>query len=347
MKKVADGSENNSGHAPLAFEMTPVESAQTAEMVEQFVATLPTGEELDLFALETAAFRLLPERLVKFLRSFRQREPAGAILIRGWNVDDGAIGPTPEHWRGRPALSPTLREEAFLAMVSSVLGDIFSWSTVQGGQLVQDLLPVRGEEMDKSAGSSASLLELHNEDAFSPLRCDYLGLMCMRNDDRVPTAYAALDGVVLTSAQRRILAEPRFVLTPDPEHLKRSAERGEDAPEPLKSGVLFGAPDHPYLALDELFIEVDPNDHEARSALDALLDELKRVQQDIALAPGELLFLDNYRAVHGRRPFTARYDGRDRWVKRISVTRNLRRSRAARASADSPVVLTGMASLAT
>ncbi|MBP2478023.1 putative NAD(P)/FAD-binding protein YdhS [Crossiella equi] len=34
----------------------------------------------------------------------------------------------------------------------------------------------------------------------------------------------------------------------------------------------------------------------------------------------------NKRAVHGRRPFTARYDGTDRWLRRINITADLRRS---------------------
>jgi hypothetical protein len=51
-----------------------------------------------------------------------------------------------------------------------------------------------------------------------------------------------------------------------------------------------------------------------------------------------VLFVDNYRAVHGRRPFTARYDGTDRWLKRIGVSRDLRRSRDAGATGAARVI---------
>jgi hypothetical protein len=37
-------------------------------------------------------------------------------------------------------------------------------------------------------------------------------------------------------------------------------------------------------------------------------------------------------------PFTARYDGTDRWLKRINVTHDLRRSRAMRASAGNRLI---------
>ena len=70
----------------------------------------------------------------------------------------------------------------------------------------------------------------------------------------------------------------------------------------------------------------------------ALSETLAKVEQDVLLAPGDVLFIDNYRAVHGRRPFTARYDGTDRWLKRISVSRDLRRSRDARATAAARVI---------
>jgi hypothetical protein len=179
-----------------------------------------------------------------------------------------------------------------------------------------------------------------------PLRCDYLALLCLRNDDKVPTTYAPLDAAQLTAEQRAVLAEPRFALTPDSEHVRRAVERGETPPAPPKTGVLFGDPRDPYLAVDEFFIEVEPGDDEARDALDALLRQLRTSQQDVALEPGDLLVIDNYRAVHGRKPFQARYDGRDRWLKRVGITRDLRKSRAARASAESQVIITGITALA-
>ena len=53
--------------------------------------------------------------------------------------------------------------------------------------------------------------------------------------------------------------------------------------------------------------------------------ELERVQQEVVVGPGTLLVVDNYLAVHGRRAFEVRYDGTDRWLKKLTVSRNLRR----------------------
>ncbi|MFD8754745.1 TauD/TfdA family dioxygenase [Kitasatospora sp. NPDC059577] len=70
------------------------------------------------------------------------------------------------------------------------------------------------------------------------------------------------------------------------------------------------------------------DDREAVEALDRLMAELTRVQQEVVVGPGTLLVVDNYQAAHGRRSFKARYDGTDRWLKKITVSRNLRRNLA-------------------
>jgi enduracididine beta-hydroxylase len=91
----------------------------------------------------------------------------------------------------------------------------------------------------------------------------------------------------------------------------------------------------PYIRLDPYFMDRDQLDPEAQEALDAIVRSLDAALQDLVLRPGDFVFIDNYRTVHGRRPFKARYDGHDRWLKRINITKDLRKSRDARlASAE-------------
>jgi alpha-ketoglutarate-dependent taurine dioxygenase len=85
-------------------------------------------------------------------------------------------------------------------------------------------------------------------------------------------------------------------------------------------------------------MEVGDDDPEAHEAFHILCDALERQLREIVLSPGMVLFIDNYRAVHGRKPFRARYDGTDRWLKRINITRDLRKSRAYRMASDSRVI---------
>ncbi len=51
-----------------------------------------------------------------------------------------------------------------------------------------------------------------------------------------------------------------------------------------------------------------------------LVNEAKR---DVVIEPGCLLVLDNRRCVHARSDFKAYYDGRDRWLQRMAVVRDL------------------------
>jgi alpha-ketoglutarate-dependent taurine dioxygenase len=59
---------------------------------------------------------------------------------------------------------------------------------------------------------------------------------------------------------------------------------------------------------------------------------------DVILQPGDIYFIDNFRAVHGRKPFKANYDGNDRWLKRINITRDLRKSRTYRSNPTSRII---------
>jgi L-asparagine oxygenase len=74
-------------------------------------------------------------------------------------------------------------------------------------------------------------------------------------------------------------------------------------------------------------------DDQARRALEAVVAAIDAGLSDLVAEAGDLLIIDNFRAVHGRKPFTARYDGGDRWLKRVNVARDLRRSRPRRGSA--------------
>jgi L-asparagine oxygenase len=48
------------------------------------------------------------------------------------------------------------------------------------------------------------------------------------------------------------------------------------------------------------------------------------------LTPGEIIFIDNRRAVHGRSPFFPRYDGNDRHLIRCFATLDYEKSEYAR-----------------
>ncbi|MEG9883083.1 MAG: TauD/TfdA family dioxygenase [Hyphomicrobiales bacterium] len=85
---------------------------------------------------------------------------------------------------------------------------------------------------------------------------------------------------------------------------------------------MSGGNDDPLMVFDpDLMVGVG---EESGRAIKALKGELDRNRKGVVLKVGDLLIIDNLKAVHGRTPFVARYDGGDRWLQRLVVKRDLR-----------------------
>ncbi|MGW2786682.1 guanitoxin biosynthesis L-enduracididine beta-hydroxylase GntD [Streptomyces populi] len=330
----------------LHYDITPTDLATIENLLARVDAAYshPEAPEFLLDAPQLAAG--LPAGLTRFLRAFRLTETSAAVVVRGLPVDDAGVGPTPLHWSQQADPASTRREEFFFALVASVLGEPFGWSTLQDGRLVHNVIPIPGEECQQSGHGSTDLLEWHTEDGFHPNRCDYLGLMGVRNHGEVPTTYASIATLDLPEDYLEVLSEPRFLIRPDTEHLRNARRNGADSPStvqqigtaPQPTAVLFGGVDRPYLRIDPYFMSSVPGDDHAADALELVVKQLEANLEDVVVHAGEVLFIDNFRAVHGRRPFQAAYDGTDRWLKKLVLSRDLRSSRALRTSAGSRIL---------
>lgn len=325
------------------------------ELSAEVAARYKTPENPDLHLDAAIYAHEIPRRVRQELNAFKQREPRGALLvISQYPISDEKIGPTPAHWKFEMNGSSRCVEEAMLLVLfGSLLGDCIGWSTQQEGRIVHDILPIRGNEQEQLGTGSEQVLCWHTEDAFHPLRGDYLGMACLRNPDGVPTTFASLDGIELDPRHWQLLFEPHFTIRPDESHLRKNrlAERAESDADPSsyerieqmqsappKIAVLYGDPKAPYLRLDPYFMDPVRDHPEAQAALDALIAAIERRLEDLVLRPGDFCFIDNYQGVHGRRPFRARYDGTDRWMKRINVVRDLRKSRVERGDATARLI---------
>jgi hypothetical protein len=199
--------------------------------------------------------------------------------------------------------------------------------------MIQDVFPIRGDEHRESGHGSETFLSFHTDDAFRPDSADYLLLFGLRNSDVVPTFIAAVRDVMLSQRERQLLSEPRFCIVPDDEHIRQLELRAPDDPaleraiaardNPEPVPVLFGDPASPRIRIDLPFIRCAGRSPEAERALEDLRAELDRVKQPLVAAPGTLLVLNNHRVAHARDSFTARYDGTDRWLRKIIVSRDL------------------------
>lgn len=308
--------------------------------------------------LPLSAYRL-PDRLVRYLNEFKYNPPAnGYCVISTGVVDDVEIGRTPAHWELETNNDACQAAVMTMCLVSTVLGDIFGWLTQQDGRVVHDILPIQKLECEQLGCGSKEELTWHTEDAFHELRGDYLILMCLRNQDKIPTTLSKPDYSKLTSKQIDILFGKHFTIKPDNSHkpennsaerikvfnggsMKRLESAYEDIlsrnDSPQKIAVLFGNKKDPSLRLDPYFMET-PEDPEVQETLNALIQLVGDSLVEVALNPGEIVVIDNYEVVHGRRAFNARFDGTDRWYKRINVIRDIRRCQQALENKQSRVI---------
>lgn len=329
------------------------EVASIKKLVDEIAAKFDSVEDPELLSHAPVWAQELPRRLRAALVEFRLMEPDCAhFVISGFPIDEDEIGPTPEHWnRPDEKHSPALAYEIFLVLASSLLGEPIGWKTQQHGRIVHDVMPIKGMEQEQIGTGSEMTIWWHTEDAFHPMRGDYLGMMCLRNPDSVPTTFCSLENVKLDPKDWETLFEPHYTIKPDNSHQQENAAP-EDLDElqqvyrrieqmkrhPDKIAILSGDPRSPYVRIDHYFMDRIEDNPRAQEALDNFVKAVDEKIGDLLLQPGDICFIDNMKAVHGRRAFKARYDGQDRWMKRINITRDLRKSRAERSGAGSRII---------
>jgi Fe(II)/alpha-ketoglutarate-dependent arginine beta-hydroxylase len=336
--------------------LTPEDNQELFPMLAELAKSYDTIEDPELIRLAPVLARALPTRLLEFLEDYRLREPSALCLISGVAVDEEELGPTPLHWRDSQYDSPALRQEVFFLLCGSVLGDVFGWATQQDGRIMHDVLPIKGHEHYEIGSNSLQHLSWHTEDAFHPCRGDYVALMCLKNPDLVETVVCDAGDLDWSTLDVEALFEPEFTQMPDNSHRPDNAAGSTgDATidrlrarsfaliqawndDPVKRPLLFGDRNDPYMALDPYHMKTEGWPERSLQAFQGLCDQIETNMKDVSLRPGDCVFIDNFRAVHGRKSFRARYDGTDRWLKRLNITRNLRTSRAWRPSADNRII---------
>lgn len=273
------------------------------------------------------AGRLLPAAAYDALVDFADRpDPSGALLLRG--IDVGALPPTPSS--PTSATGKDLRSETILLTAARVLGQPVGYLPEHGGDLVQQIVPTRSTSDRQVSTSSKVELMFHTEAAFHPHMPRYLLLLCLRGDPSAHTTLASVSEVLphLPTDVVRTLFEPRFRTAVDESYLHgRHNVLGPCIP------VLRGCADATGQGAVSMVLDADlmvGTDPEADEALREISRAIAAHHTAVALDAGDLLVVDNTVAVHGRSPFTPRFDGTDRWLQRAFVVSDLTPSAAER-----------------
>ena len=308
--------------------LQPDEIRRIDALLDEVLAGRP-AIDLQPFLADAAVYaHELPRRLRKLFHDFKLRESSVALCLRNNPFDGAAVGPTPTRSGERGDQSRIGREDVLHLLYGSLLGESFAWASTRDVHFVNQICPcVDDRDRVISTGSNVTF-DLHTEDAYHPFSGDYLGLMCIRNHEQAPTLVAGIDDVDLAPHHAAVLFEPRFRIGANVVH--------QVSPVRETTSVLFGRRDAPYVRLN--VNDTKGVDDEAEAALAALVGALKASMRPVVLAPGESVYVDNLRALHGRPPLSPRYDGDDRWLRGIYLTCDLRKSRALRAAPEARVI---------
>ena len=288
------------------------------------LSPFPSKDSHFLVEIELAK-KDVPTRIARELIEFRKKSNEyGTLLIRNLPVDS-SLPPTPRD--GRVCPKPSYVSECNLLFLMSFLGQFIGYADEKDGELIHNICPIPGQE-EKQENSGSVFLEFHTENAFHPYKPDYVGLFCLRPDHdlqaKTGTASAHRALTQVSSRVVELLRQPLYQnrLAPSFAHTNDTALYS--APLSILSGDFF----EPEVCID--FFSTEALNPAADSALQIFKAALMKVTVEHVLQPGDLIIVDNRAAAHSRTSFKPRYDGYDRWLQRLFVVEDFRRSRKSR-----------------
>ncbi|HET8813938.1 MAG TPA: TauD/TfdA family dioxygenase [Solirubrobacterales bacterium] len=267
----------------------------------------------------------MPTGVVEQIGAYMENPEADFALISRHMIRDHDLGNTPANQKDPTTTKTSLEYEMVVMLYGSILGSVFGWKTQQEGHIVNDIIPMETFADQQVGASSKVELAWHTEDAYHPGRADFICLFCLRNPTGAPTTVASIVDIKSHQALPAVLFEPCVRIAADDAQAAGAEAAGiEDwtesvvKPIPILSENGTGL----QMCVDPAYMSVASDDEGVHDAVTGFCQTIDEHLTEVVLKPGDLLILNNHRAVHGRRPFKPTYSGRDRWLKRVNVARD-------------------------
>jgi L-asparagine oxygenase len=261
---------------------------------------------------------LSQEQIAQILEFKLFGNPNGFLLIDGTEIGDVPATPSSR----AEICKPDDTSERLLLQATALLGEPIGYVQESGGCIVNNFFPQQTQSRAATSDSFDTELDLHTENAFHAIQPDYLLLLCLRQDPAAEaiTYIASVDRILerLSYEQQAFLLNEPFNFFSD----YGTTEKNQRIDINKHQTVLYGDPDAPFFRFDPQFM-IAYSDRAQRS-LETLRGIAWEVVEPVRLTRGDLLIIDNRRTAHARSPFTARFDGSDRWMQRTFATCNLR-----------------------
>lgn len=209
----------------------------------------------------------------------------------------------------------------------------YGYTSQQNALIHNNVAPV--ESFSSTAGHSNSApheLGLHTEDASynlgegKDISPDFLTLHYFRNPTEVPTLVSLPDWSSISAKTRDTLREEWFYNRTNP----GQGGKNNDPDKPVS--VIYGPENDPWLRINTARLDLESYSPKQIQAIQELRLHLEERRINLSMRMGQIAIIDNRRVLHGRpahRPDQApKYDGTDRWQRRLTVSNDANRIQA-------------------
>jgi len=276
--------------------------------------------------------KYIPERIKKLLIYFKENGNEQGYIVITNIIEIPKISKIPK----TPCNNNyKVGETTITAKIQSILihtiAELIAYEAEGYGRLFQDIVPVKNMETKQTSIGSNTELEIHTEQAFSKLRPDLLSLACLRGHPKAITYILPVQSIInnLSDHENHLLREPLWKIGVDLSfklHGKDFIDGEIRGPIP----IIYGSHDNPILVFDQdLMIGIN---EEANAIIKKIVDIYYLYRYQHNLQCGEMIIIDNLRAVHGRSPYLPRYDGNDRFLIRCFCVFDYEKSNYARSN---------------
>ena len=243
--------------------------------------------------------------------------------------DPTGLPDTPIDWLPLPVTKATLVARVAVLLISLVCGmETVSYGSENDGALFVNLVTLPGD--GALADKSKAAMQGHTDAATFPFRGtfdpdepriapspDVVYLAAMRNPDAIPTKVVPLERALQTLPQEHVtvLKESRLTL-----QAQRSFQRGTKAilgnvHQLDGTHVLYDSAEGTWVRYTHSQSMVyDGTDTAASDAKASFEVACARCTQEVVLEPGDLLIVNNRKALHGRAPVGTATGGTTRWL---------------------------------
>lgn len=270
----------------------------------------------------------VPERIYHKLLHFRTYgSHTGFLLIKNFPLHNNELPTTPlgNHYK--------IGETTILARIQSIflsiIGELIAYEAEGYGRLFQDVVPIPTMHNKQTSLGSNTELEIHTEQAFSNLKPDVLSLSCLRGDKNAFTYILPVQYIInnLSKEEIELLRKPLWKTGVDLSFKLHGNEFIEgDIRGPIP--IIQGTPEDPFLVFDQdLMTGIT---YESQELIQKIVNIYYKERIEYNLKSGDIIYIDNNRAVHGRSAFFPLFNGEDRFLVRCFAVFDYEKSNYAR-----------------